>query len=51
VKVLPFTPGPTDHDSTIIDVGNGVLEDQLPAPLVTKENVDDASLWGNQIGK
>jgi simple sugar transport system substrate-binding protein/ribose transport system substrate-binding protein len=46
-----FQPGPTDHDSTIIDVGNGVLEDQLAAPLVTKENVDDQSLWGNQIGK
>ncbi|MDG4824132.1 sugar ABC transporter substrate-binding protein [Asanoa sp. WMMD1127] len=51
VEGKTFTPGPTDHDSTIIDVGNGVLEDQLPAPLVTKDNVDDASLWGNQIGK
>ncbi|TDC38205.1 sugar ABC transporter substrate-binding protein [Micromonospora sp. 15K316] len=45
-----FQPGPTDHDSTIIDIGNG-LEDQLAAPLVTKENVDDPALWGNQIGK
>ncbi|WP_422769854.1 sugar ABC transporter substrate-binding protein [Plantactinospora sp. WMMC1484] len=45
-----FQPGPTDHGSTIIDVGNG-LEDQLPAPLVTRENVDDPALWGNQIGK
>jgi simple sugar transport system substrate-binding protein/ribose transport system substrate-binding protein len=44
-----FQPGPTDHDSTIVDVGNGTLEDQLAAPLVTKENVDDKSLWGNQI--
>ncbi|SNT27359.1 simple sugar transport system substrate-binding protein/ribose transport system substrate-binding protein [Asanoa hainanensis] len=51
VEGKTFTPGPTEHDSTIIDVGNGVLEDQLPAPLVTKDNVDDASLWGNQIGK
>jgi simple sugar transport system substrate-binding protein/ribose transport system substrate-binding protein len=51
VEGKTFTPGPTDHDSTIIDVGNGVLEDQLPAPLVTKDNVDDAALWGNQIGK
>ena len=25
----------------------GILEDQLPAPLVTKENVDDKALWGN----
>jgi len=51
VEGKTFTPGPTDHDSTIIDVGNGVLEDQLPAPLVTKDNVDDSALWGNQIGK
>ncbi|MCG5214343.1 sugar ABC transporter substrate-binding protein [Streptosporangium sp. KLBMP 9127] len=43
-----FKPGPTDHDSTIIQLPNG-LEDQLPAPLVTKENVDDAELWGNQV--
>src|SRR5690349_21930640 len=44
-----FNPGPTDHDSTIIQIPNG-LEDQLPAPLVTKENVDDKALWGNNIG-
>ncbi|GAB3529443.1 sugar ABC transporter substrate-binding protein [Phytohabitans suffuscus] len=51
VEGRTFQPGPTDHGSTIIDVGNGTLEDQLPAPLVTKENVDDQALWGNQIGK
>jgi len=45
-----FKAGRTDHDSTIVDVG-GVLEDQLPAPLVTKATVDDKSLWGNQIGQ
>jgi ribose transport system substrate-binding protein len=45
-----FAPGPTDHDSTIIKIPNG-LEDQLPAPLVTKDNVDDSSLWANQFGK
>ncbi|GAQ52408.1 sugar ABC transporter substrate-binding protein [Streptomyces acidiscabies] len=44
-----FTPGPTDHGSTIIKIPGG-LEDQLPAPLVTKANVDDATLWGNNIG-
>jgi len=44
-----FQPGPTDHDSTIVDVGTGTLEDQLAAPLVTKDNVDDKTLWGNQI--
>lgn len=44
-----FSPGPTDHNSTIVDVGNGNLEDQLSAPLVTKDNVNDPNLWGNQI--
>jgi ribose transport system substrate-binding protein len=46
-----FAVGPTDHDSNIVEDAPGVLEDQLPAPLVTKENVDDKSLWGNQLGK
>jgi ribose transport system substrate-binding protein len=38
--------GPTEHGSTVIELPNG-FEDQLPAPLVTKDNVDDPSLWGN----
>lgn len=52
-----FQPGPTDHHSTIIKVREGLLEDQLPAPLVTKDGApvageptlkfDDRSLWGN----
>jgi simple sugar transport system substrate-binding protein/ribose transport system substrate-binding protein len=41
--------GPTDHNSTIVEVAPGVLEDQLDAPLVTKENVDDPALWGNNL--
>ena len=41
-----FKPGPTDHDSTIVEVAPGVLEDQLAAPLVTKDNVDDKSALG-----
>jgi simple sugar transport system substrate-binding protein/ribose transport system substrate-binding protein len=45
-----FQPGPTDHNSNIISIPNG-LEDQLPAPLVTSDNVNDQSLWGNQVGK
>ncbi|TDB71971.1 sugar ABC transporter substrate-binding protein [Micromonospora sp. KC721] len=55
-----FQPGPTDHDSTIIEVRPGVLEDQLSAPLVTLDGgvyggvpslkPDDKSLWGNNIG-
>jgi ribose transport system substrate-binding protein len=45
-----FRPGPTDHGSTIVKIKNG-LEDQLPAPLVTKDNVDDKKLWANQLEK
>lgn len=45
-----FKPGPTDHDSEIVELPSGILADQLPAPLVTKENVDDAELWGNSAG-
>lgn len=41
-----FKEGPTDHDSTIVKNGES-LEDQLPSPTVTKENVDDPALWGN----
>jgi ribose transport system substrate-binding protein len=54
-----FQPGPTDHDSTIIQVRPGVLEDQLQAPLVTADGAtyggvrslksDDKSLWGNNL--
>jgi ABC-type sugar transport system substrate-binding protein len=52
-----FQPGPTDHDSTIIQVRDGLLEDQLAAPLVTLDGTtvggqptvkyDDKTLWGN----
>ena len=54
-----FQPGPTDHQSTIIQVRPGVLEDQLSAPLVTRDGgafggaasvkPDDKTLWGNNI--
>jgi len=44
-----FKPDPTDHGNTIVQHAPGILEDQLPAPLVTKTNVDDKSLWGNNI--
>ena len=54
-----FQPGPTDHDSTIIQVRPGLLEDQLSAPLVTADGAtyggvkslksDDKSLWGNNV--
>ncbi|WP_051840369.1 sugar ABC transporter substrate-binding protein [Streptomyces sp. NRRL F-5126] len=42
--------GPTDHDSTIVKIPGG-FEDQLPAPLVTRKNVDDPHLWANQLDK
>ena len=53
-----FAVGPTDHNSNIVEVRPGVLEDQLGAPLVTKVAGDfgngvtsiastDDSLWGN----
>ncbi|WP_230396143.1 sugar ABC transporter substrate-binding protein [Streptomyces blattellae] len=45
-----FEPGPTDHGSEIVKLPSGILEDQLPAPLVTKDNVDDPELWGNTVG-
>ncbi|MFJ4535439.1 sugar ABC transporter substrate-binding protein [Streptomyces tibetensis] len=55
-----FKPGKTDHDSTIIQVRPGLLEDQLSAPLVTADGgtyggvpsvkSDDKALWGNSLG-
>jgi simple sugar transport system substrate-binding protein/ribose transport system substrate-binding protein len=54
-----FQPGRTDHDSNIVQVRPGLLEDQLSAPLVTRDGgtyggvqslkPDDKSLWGNSI--
>jgi simple sugar transport system substrate-binding protein/ribose transport system substrate-binding protein len=51
-----FAPGKTDHGSAIVAPRPGVLEDQLPAPLVTKDGAypgslksTDTQLWGNQI--
>jgi len=40
--------GKTDHGSEVV-VFNGNKMDLLPAVLVTKDNVDDAKLWGNQV--
>jgi ribose transport system substrate-binding protein len=55
-----YAPGATDHDSTIVQVRPGLLEDQLSAPLVTRDGAtfgdapsvkyDDKSLWGNNRG-
>ena len=48
IIILPktFAPGPTDHDSRI-EIVNGNPMDLLPAPTVTKANVDDPKLWAN----
>ena len=42
-----FAPGPTDHDSTIVAKGK-IEMDLLKAPVITKANAADPSLWGNQ---
>jgi ABC-type sugar transport system substrate-binding protein len=47
-KEIPL--GATDHNSKVVDF-NGNRMDLLPAVLVTKSNVDDKSLWGNQAEK
>ena len=44
-----FKEGPTDHESNVVETLPGILEDQLPAPVVTKDNVDDKALWGNNL--
>jgi ABC-type sugar transport system substrate-binding protein len=47
----PAEVGPTDHGSRIVRDENGNLMDLLPAPLVTEENADDESLWGNAVSE
>jgi ribose transport system substrate-binding protein len=42
-----FKPGPSQHASKIVKDENGNLMDLLPSPTVTKKNVDDKGLWGN----
>lgn len=48
--------GPDGHGGQIVSVGRNMLEDQIPAPLVTLDGkypgstaVTTDSLWGNQI--
>jgi ribose transport system substrate-binding protein len=47
VKGETFVEGPTSHGSQIVKNSSGNLEDLLPAPVVTRKNVDEATLWGN----
>ena len=54
-----FSPGPTNHNSTILQVRPGLREAQLAAPLVTRDGASyggiasvkytDTSLWGNNL--
>jgi ABC-type sugar transport system substrate-binding protein len=54
-----FQAGATDHNSTIVKVRDGLLEDQLSAALVTADGATingeqtlkstDSSLWGNNV--
>ena len=46
-ETLP-AEGPTDHNSEIV-IFNGNKMDLIPAVLVTKENVDDPTLWANTV--
>jgi ABC-type sugar transport system substrate-binding protein len=46
VAGIKYSEGPTDHDSRIA-IAVGCMQDLLPSPLVTIENVDDPKLWGN----
>lgn len=49
VDGVEYKAGPTDHNSEIVEY-KGNLADMLPSPVVTRENVDDKSLWGNAEG-
>ena len=48
LKGESFQPGPTDHDSRIVD-HKGSPMDLLPAPIVTRANASSPALWGNKI--
>ena len=50
VKGEQFVEGPTPHGSRIVKNDAGNLEDLLPSPVVTKQNVNDPHLWGNVGG-
>ena len=42
--------GKTDHGTEVRDFSGNPM-DLLPAVLVTRDNVDDQALWGNQVKK
>jgi ribose transport system substrate-binding protein len=43
---VTMQPGSTDHDSTVVQ-SDAYFVDELPSPIVTQDNADDATLWGN----
>jgi ribose transport system substrate-binding protein len=43
---IAIKAGSTDHNSTVVQA-DSYFVDELPSPIVTKENVDDPTLWGN----
>jgi ABC-type sugar transport system substrate-binding protein len=43
-----FKPGKSRHSTTIVRF-NGNPMDLMPATLVTRKNVNDSKLWGNQV--
>lgn len=44
-----LSAGETEHGSTVVQIDNHLI-DEIPAPLVTSENVDDPNLWANKVG-
>ena len=40
--------GPTDHNSEIV-LHKGITQDLLPSRIVTLENVEDPTFWGNMV--
>lgn len=42
-----FSEGPDEFGGQIVKTATGSLENLVPATLVTRENVDEGTLWGN----
>ncbi|KQU28441.1 MULTISPECIES: sugar ABC transporter substrate-binding protein [unclassified Rhodococcus (in: high G+C Gram-positive bacteria)] len=48
MQKLPIEAGSTPHGSSVVVSEDGQYIDNIPAPMVTRDNVDDSSLWGNK---
>ncbi|TIM79484.1 MAG: sugar ABC transporter substrate-binding protein [Mesorhizobium sp.] len=46
INGVAIKAGPTDHNSNVVQA-DSYFVDELPSPIVSKENVDDPTLWGN----